>query len=70
MNVGGSPETPAFINKLMSDHGVDVVGITETHLKPDGKFRVEYFAINAPRPLRSEAETQEELHCYSERPAE
>ncbi len=50
MNVGGSPETPAFVNKWMSDHGVDVLGITETHLKPDGKIRVGYFAINAPRP--------------------
>ncbi len=54
----------------MSDHGVDVLGITETHLKPDGKIRVDYFAVNAPRPLRSEAVTQEALHCYSEMPAE
>ncbi len=43
LNVGGSPETPVYVDKMMRHHGIDIVGITETHLRPEGKIKTDYF---------------------------
>ncbi len=50
LNVGGSPETPTYIEKMMQNHGVDIAGITETHLIPERKIRTKFFSFNAVRP--------------------
>ncbi len=47
---GGSPETPEFIKTLVSNHGIDIVAITETYLKPEGKIRTNFFSFNAILP--------------------
>ncbi len=33
LNMEGSVETAAYVHKMMKNHGIDVVAITETHLK-------------------------------------
>ncbi len=53
-NVGEFPETLASIEKLVSNHGIDIVGITETRLKPEGKMRTNFFTFNAIRPPSEE----------------
>ncbi len=50
LNVGGSPETPKYIEKMIHNHTIDIVGITETHLIPEGKIRTNFFSFNAARP--------------------
>ncbi len=50
LNVGGSPEAPAYLEKLMEYHGVDIICLTETHLIPERKIRTNYFSFNAMRP--------------------
>ncbi len=35
---------------LMLKHYCSQLGMTKAHLKHEGKIRVDYFAINAPRP--------------------
>ncbi len=35
----GSPETPTYIEKMMQNHEVDIVGITDTHLIPERRIR-------------------------------
>ncbi len=49
-NVGGSSKTPVFIEKLVRNHAIDIVGITETRLKPEGKIRTNFCSLNAIRP--------------------
>ncbi len=50
LNVGGSAETAAYVDKMMKNHGIDIVAITETHLKPEGKIQTGAFGYNVMRP--------------------
>ncbi len=41
LNADGSPETPKYVQQLMSNHNVNIIGVTETHLHPESKIRTE-----------------------------
>ncbi len=39
LNVHGSPETPKYVQKLMLNHNMNILGVMETHLHPASKIR-------------------------------